>query len=107
MLPQYMTIYVTDKDISEGKRRNPKECALALAVQRVLKRRGVTLQGQPPAFVVSGLGGFFVWFKLGEDHCCVIYETNTRVDNFVESFDAGGVVTPTKFRAHLADMSNL
>lgn len=82
--PPRITIQVTKEDIRHGKRYKPNSCPIALATRRQFPGRPIAVAGA---------------IEIGRGDALVFYLLSERGQKFIDDFDQGLPVTPTRFRA--------
>lgn len=85
MLPQTITVNVTQEDIDEGQRHQCRRCPIALAASMVIPVAGVT----DDIYVDA------------ENDDITFYELPEEAKKFIERFDANAKVEPFQFVATL------
>lgn len=82
-LPKTITVTVTQEDIDTGKRREPTECPIGLALQRRFKRP-----------VIVGPGSIYVT-KRGFLRNSTFYVPSPEMTRFIIDYDSRKPVSPS------------
>lgn len=90
-------VHVTDEDIDQGVAGSEGSCPIALAIKRSLGCEEVSVFDSHNAMNPDHRVPGWITCEAIPDLGCHTFETNTKADNFIKTFDRGDNVEPFSF----------